>query len=234
MKTRLACLALLISVVQAVPAQDHLVPKANAFVQPDPYLLKVRHIFAQALEEGVILSALVLPSFQDEYAVGLRVEGEAVEAFVLEPSSRIWDTELVRLFENGEIRQYDLEGKKVPPEKSMTLKKLKARTPADYRNIKATRRARPIPGELAVEIRAIWTTTLLDARRPAESSEVVDGVTYHFSAWLQRRREISRRVHSPDPESRTGRLTSLADAMRDYARGKADLSPLTKKLEQAK
>jgi hypothetical protein len=185
-----------------------------------------------------MLRALVMPSFQKEYVVGIRAKNKAVEAFILEPSSSIWDTELVRLRENGEIKELTREGnafKEVPPKKSAALKKLKERTPADYRTIKASRFARPIPGELAGEMTAIWRTMLLDVRHPPEGAfeDVMDGDTYHFSAWIWGRGAISGHAHEPDPESKTGRLASLADALGDYARGKADLTLLKQEVEQA-
>src|SRR5262249_15397027 len=106
--------------------------------------------------------------------------------------------------------------------------------PADYRDIKATRRARPLPRELAEEIKTVWKTMLLDVRYPEESIPGTDGVTYHFSAWFLGRGEISGHVWSPDEESRTGRLAALADALGDYARGKADLSTLKRAREKAR
>ena len=176
---------------------------------------------AQAFDEGVILRCLVLPSFHDEYAVGLHVKRERAEAFVLEPSSWIWNTELVRLRQNGEIKDVTGLGKEmkvIPPEKSEALKKLKEKTPADYRSIKATRRARVLPRDLADEIEVVWKEMLLDVRHPKEPILGNDGVIYHFSARLEWRGEISGHTWSPDPDSRTGRLTSLADALGDYAR----------------
>jgi len=61
MKTSPACLALLIALSRVVLAQDHLVPDASAFVDRDTYLLKVRHIFTRAFDEGIMLRSLVIP-----------------------------------------------------------------------------------------------------------------------------------------------------------------------------
>jgi hypothetical protein len=73
-------------------------------VDPDGYLLKMRHIFPQAFDQKVKLRTLVLASFANEYVVGLQDNEEAVEAFVLEPSSNIWNTQLVEDEEN-EIKE---------------------------------------------------------------------------------------------------------------------------------
>ena len=234
MRTCLACLVLLIALPHSVSAQDHLEPDVDAFVDPDSYLLKIRHIFARAFDEGVILRVLVLPSFRDEYAVGLKQNDNGIEAFVLEPSSMIWNTELIKMYEDGEIVETTRDGEAIPPAKSAELKKLKATTPADYRDIKAARRVRAIPGELSAEIKAIWTEMLLDVRHPKEAINGLDGVEYHFSMWLQGRGDMSGHAWSPRPGSKVEGLTALAEALADFARGKADLSALKKKVEQAK
>jgi hypothetical protein len=232
MRMCLSCLAVLISLSRSVLAQDHLIPDANVFVAQDSYLLKARHVFTQAFDEGVILRSLVLRSFEDEYVVGLQVKGDQIEAFVLEPSSRIWNTELVELYQNGVIIEFTHDGKEKPPEKSDLLRKLKETTPADYRSIKVTRHARPLSRELVEEIRTVWENMLLDVRHPKEPFEGKDGVTYHFSARLKGRGEMSGHVRSPRPESKTGHLRSLADALGDFARGKLDLGELKKTLKR--
>jgi hypothetical protein len=233
MKTCLACLVLLTSLARSSAAQDHLLPNVNAFAEPDGYLLKMRHIFAQAFDGGVILRALVLPSFENEYVVGLQDIRGGVEAFVLEPSFNIWHTQLVEDFED-EIKELTRAGEAIPPETTAQLKKLKGETPADYRTIKATRHACALPREVSEEIRGVWKKMLLDVRHPKEPRDGLDGITYHFSAFFVGWGELSGEAWSPDAESKTGRLVSLAEALGDYARGKVDLNMLTKTLEQAK
>ena len=75
---------------------------------------------------------------------------------------------------------------------------------------------------------------LLDVRHVEKPDDIMDGVTYHFSAWIGVRGEISGHTDSPEEESKTGRLAVLADAMGDYARGKVDWDQLKEKLEQAR
>jgi hypothetical protein len=217
-----------------VRAQEHLIPAADVFENPDDYDLKVRHVFARVFDKGVTLRVLVTPSFVKEYAVGLFVTDEKVEVFVLDPSSQIWNTELIKMYEEGKLMAYTRKGKKIPLEENEAYKRLKKSAPSDYRAIKTTRKARPISKELAEEIKSLWDEMLLKARHPSEPVLGMDGVTYDFSADIKGRGELSGHIWSPEPESKTGRFTKLAETMADYARGKADLRKLMERLKAAR
>ena len=118
------------------------------------------------------------------------------------------------MYEDGEIVETMRDGEAIPPAKSAELKKLKATTPADYRDIKAARRVRAIPGELSAEIKAIWTEMLLDVRHPKEAINGLDGVDVplFYVASGTGRHERPRR--SPRPGSKVEGLTALAEAWR--------------------
>ncbi len=232
MKTSLATLALLLSLAASAPAQDHLVPDADAFADPDSYRLKLRDVFEEAFDEGVILRSLVLPSFTLEYLIGVKLDGEHVEAFVLEPSASVWMSERLDNCQNA-IKYHEEKGEKVPPELIERLKDLKEKA-VDHREIKATRRTQPLPRELAEEIKTIWKTMLLDVRHPKELNDITHGVIYHYSAEITGHGEISGNIYHPKPGSKTGDLTSVALALAEYARGKSDLDALRKKVERAR
>jgi hypothetical protein len=235
MKIGILSLALIGICASSLRAQEHLIPDTNVFTDPDEYKLKMRHIFAQAFEDGVTLRVLVTPSFSTkEHVAGLLQRDKAVEVFVLEPSSSIWDTEILKMYETGEAGSVDGDGKEIPLEQNEAYQKLKKSTPADYRAIKAKRQARPIPKELAGEIKGLWKEMLLNVRHPSEGNDGLDGVTYDFSASVGSRGELSGHIWSPEPESKTGRLTNLADTLADYARGKADLDKLKERLKEAR
>jgi hypothetical protein len=234
MRVWLASLALLMSIPHASLAQEHLEPDANAFVDPDGYLLKARQIFEQAFDEEVALRALVLHSrlIKGEFVFGVHVKDGRAEAFVLEPSSNIWMSENLENCRKA-ITSYKEDGERVPAELLDRLKDLEKEA-VDYRKIKATRRAQPIPQELAQQIKDIWEKMLVDVKHPEKPINGNDGVTYHYSAWVKERGEISGHVWSPKSGSKTGRLTALAEAIGDYARGKVDLDRLKKRVEEAR
>lgn len=233
MKTRHAVLTALLAFAPAASAQDRLVPDADVLTHPDPYLLKVRDVFERAFDEGVTSRAIVLPSFEVEYAVGLRKTKEGVEAFVLKASSSIWDVQLLKEYEEGRLYQLTRDGKKVPFEKSLVYQKLKKSTPSDHRKIKTELRTRSIPRDLAAKIDALWRDMLLSVAHPAQPADGVDGVTYHFSAWVSERGTLSGHVWSPEPDTNTGRLVALTETLAEYASGKADLKKLTEQVEKA-
>jgi hypothetical protein len=233
MRIGMLSLALIAICASSLRAQEHLIPHTDVFTDPDEYKLKMRHIFAQAFDRGVKLRVLVTPSFSKEYVAGLVEKDRTIEVFVLEPSSAIWDTELIRMYESGEIGALAKDGKALPLEKNSSYQELKKSTPADYRAIKAKRQARPVPPDVAGVLKEIWKEMLLNVRHPAEPEDGLDGTTYDFSAWISGRGELSGHTWSPEPESKTGRLTKLADTLSDYARGKADLDTLKERLEEA-
>jgi hypothetical protein len=93
MKTRISAVVLVVVLARPAGAQDNLTPDTSAFADPDPYLLKCRHVFASYFKRDVPLRVVVLGCFAKEYVVGLQFGGAGAQAFVLDPSSSIWDTE---------------------------------------------------------------------------------------------------------------------------------------------
>ena len=223
----------LVTIAFDASAQDHLIPDADVLVDPDSYRLKVRHVFDEAFASGVTVRAVVLPSFKDEYAVGLRITAEGAEAFVLEPSSRIWNSELLGMYEAGKIAELGDDGKTIPLEEIRSYRELKERTPADYRDIKVRRRARPLPKDVASKIESLWGKMLLGVRHPDRPILGKDGVTYHFSAWIRGRGDLSGHVWSPEPGTKPGQLAALSVVLADYSRGDADPKLLSEQLEKA-
>src|SRR5262249_42738872 len=162
--------------------------------------------------------ALVLKSFEKESVVGLRFRKNRVEAFVLEASTSIWDTELLEMYKTGEIgRTSTPDGKEIPLEEDAEYQRLKKQTPADYREIKHVRRARALPKDLAEGIATLWDAMLLDVRHPRKPEGGLDGMTYHFSAFIAGRGILSGQAWSPEQESKIGQLAQLADSLADFA-----------------
>ncbi len=236
MKTHVITVALLVVLAAPANAPDHLNPDTSAFADPDSHLLKCRHVFASAFEHEVTLRALVLPSFTKEYVVGIQVGDAGAEAFVLEPSSSIWDTELLDMYKKGEIGpSLTSDGKEIPLDQDQAYKALKKRAPEDYRAIRAICQARRLPRAVADEIKTLWKAMLLEVRHSEEEDEDgLDGITYHFSAWVPGRGDLSGHIWTPEPESKAGQLARLAEALADFARGAAALQPLVVRLEAAK
>lgn len=234
MHTQHAVLIVLIAIAHSTSAQDHLIPDADGLgVTPRSYGQKAREVFANAFEVGVTSRAIVFPSFEVEYAVGLRKTKEGVEVFVLRASSSIWEVELREMHEDGTLRVLDEDGKPVPLDQNEEYQELKKRTPPDHRKIKVNQRAQPIPADLAAQIDAIWHLMLRNSRQHRHTGVDCDGITYHFSALAPRGRRLSGHVWSPEEDSKTGRLVALTETLADFASGKADLKNLNAEVERA-
>jgi hypothetical protein len=234
MKTQHAVLIVLIAIAHCASAQDHLVPDADGLiVTPRSYGQKAREVFAKAFEAGVTSRAIVFPSFEIEYAVGLRKTKKGVEAFVLRASSSIWEVEFREMHEDGRMRVVDEDGKPVPLDQDEEYQELKKRTPSDHRKIKVDQRARPIPADFAAQIDAIWHVMLRNARQHRHTGFDCDGITYHFSALVPPGRRLSGHVYCPEEDSKTGRLVALTETLADFASGKADLKKLNDQVQRA-
>jgi hypothetical protein len=69
------------------------------------------------------------------------------------------------------------------------------------------------------------------AKNPRAGTE---GTTYHFSAWIEGRGDLSGHVWTPEPESKTGQLVELVEAMAEFVRGTSSLKALTARVDAAK
>ena len=217
--------------VRAALAQEHLTPEPGILAQLDEYEAKIRKVFAGAYTGDVVLRVFILASFNPEEAAGIRKTDKGYTAFAMTPSSTIWDTELVRMQESGQITTFDKDGKQVPPGKNNSFQKLKKKTPADIRKITARIEDAALPTPLAERIARVWQNMLLDAQHPKQPPLGADGTTYHFSMWVQSHGIVSGTVWSPDEGSGTFALTNLASALAQYAKGHLDSEQLAEALK---
>jgi hypothetical protein len=233
MKLGVLGLAAIFSLAQAAPtwAQDHLLPDPGVFGETDAFLVQVRLVFAQAFEEGVLLRAVVIPSFEKEYAVGLRETAKGCEVFLLTPSTQIWNTELIRDYERGELRCY-VNGKPLPLKDDKNYQRLKANNPSDYKDIRVTRQSRPVPKDLADNLRHLWNERLLEVE-DSDELDGQDGETYYFSLSDAGSVPVSGHIWSPKPDSKVGRLVAVVPTLADFASGKADAARLAAQIERA-
>lgn len=212
-------------------AEDHLVPEPGIFGQLDEYELKVRQVFAGAYDPDVLLRVVIIASFRPEEVAGIRKTDKGYEAFAMKPSSTVWNMELVRLYENGQMTTFDRGGQRLPLAKDESFQKLKKETPADVHQITTTTESAPLALALAERIERIWQRMLLDARHVKKPSLGTDGAAYHFSMWIKYHGIVSASVWSPDEHTRMGALVNLSYELADYARDKSDAQKLANLLK---
>lgn len=215
------------------PRADHLVPDEDKM--KDEYGVKLQAVFVEAYKSGVILRALYVSSFVPEYAVGMRPgpkQGE-LELFLLEPSSSVWQTELIRSYETGKTKSLGPDGKPIPLEKDKVYQEIKTRSPSDHRKIKVAVKTRIMPKALADRLKTVWVARLKKVKPEQELWTRTDGPAYHFAATIDGR-QVGGVVGSPEKDMpKMWRLARLVDRMADYTLGSVDVPTLMKALEEA-
>ena len=223
-------LIVLLATAASVTAQDHLEP-GEAFANLGKYPEYVRRVLAGGYSKDVVLRVLLLPSFSPEEVAGIRKRNQEYDAFCITPRTAVWDTYTIKEKESGEIRVFDVNGKRVTPQKNKDLLDLKKRAPSDYQHIKIQRWSTPIPASVAERVIRLWRQMLLDARPGADERVGVDGETYEFAMPLNGRSVLTAEVWSPEKGTRTEALVMVAHALSQFARGSMDTQELIKRLK---
>ena len=233
LKYAIGFLGMLTTVLTASRAQEYLAPEPGLLAECDPYHLKVRTVFAAAQTDEVICSVVILGSFAAEQLVGVRKTDKGCEVFIVTPSSSIWNTELVRMHEAGQITSFDKDGKKLTLDEDASFQSLKKSTPEDFRKISTVVKAVAVDEVLAQRIAAVWERMLLSARHPKQPNQGLDGASYHFSMFVLGRGVISGQVWSPAEKTKTSALVELAYVLSGFATGQADVETLKKSISRA-
>lgn len=105
-------LALALALASAAPAaaQKRLTPSEPPIDLLARHEARVRLVLKEAYEPAVVLRAIVRPSFQVEFAVGLRRGRAGHEIFALRPARQIWDYESIELMKSGRMGSFAVEG----------------------------------------------------------------------------------------------------------------------------
>src|SRR5262249_11556605 len=139
--------------------------------------------------------------------------------FSLRAKSKIGDTELLKIYERGQIFSLDRDGTRTPGVETKEYRELKNRTPADFR-IPVERMQRRLPKQTVEQITDIWKTFLRETRYPQRPREGKDGTNYYFAMRDSVGGTMSGMVWSPDKPSRTDQLVQLAEMLRGYVESK--------------
>jgi hypothetical protein len=138
--------------VQPVVAEDHLNPEDSIYsgivsVAPG-YDRALFASFEDAFREDVVVRAIVEPSFQTEFAVGLKKTGEAYRVFYQEVSEQLWQYSVLDMMKKGEISSSQ-NGKSTTADE---IAKLEKSLPADPKDVKVNRCERGIDPSVGSEI----------------------------------------------------------------------------------
>jgi hypothetical protein len=192
-------------------AADHLTPSTGSPVLAS-YQTTVREALAAAFLPNVRVRVIGEPSFQPEFAVGIRERGGRYWIFALQPRQQLWGYSVLEMANRGEIQWLNRERGAPDP-----MKELRDSLPPTPRDVKIDRCEAPIDADLAGEVIQSWAR-MLDGVRPERSSGFgVDGETYDFS--MERDgRTLTGSTWSPDPATPPGLLVLMVAEMRNYCR----------------
>lgn len=204
---------------QSVVAQTELAPEPGALAEVDRYDLKLREAFSEAYDKDVVLRALLLPSFSPETALFVDENSRVVTLTPKETS--IWSHEHRELVREGSIKITDLNGRRIPPdEESNDVKRI----PEKIGEIGMIKRSRAITPELLKTVCEVWEDALIHSTHAQENDVSLDGVRWHYSAWVRGRGVLSGTVSSPAKGTIPSALNAVLAAMIDYASKEANES----------
>jgi len=201
-------------------AAEHLVPEDNEFTRADlsegaislaPYYTTVVTVLEDAFAPDVRARVIAMPSFTPEYAVGIKVNGDRYTIFHIGLDTQLWHYETLKSLE--EVNPA-LLGDSAAKSLNDTLAELRDNLPADFRDVGTKACEFEIAPAIGGTIMAIWNTMLLQTRYAETGNFGRDGTDYHFSM-VGGGQLLAGKVWEPPPDSKTGRLVSIAETMKN-------------------
>jgi hypothetical protein len=197
----------------AVNGSDLLQPEDANFAD---YRSAEAEVFKEVFADNVVVRAVVEPSFQNEFAVGLTSDNGAYRVFVLEPSAQIWSYTILKMMKDGKITSTDSEGHSTT---SAQIAQLEARLPPNPEDLKVSRCEIAVPDGIGERIVQAWRTML--AKTAVTATMGLDGTIYHF-AMRDSGRVQAGQVWSPSENTNPWRLVLIMQAMKLACRTKSD------------
>lgn len=172
-----------------------------------------------AFDDDVALRALVYPSFQPEYVVGIRNAPAGPVVFRMAPERSLWGYPSMQMIDSGAVVQLTPEGGERKPDD--LLEDMKRAYPADAMDLPMSRCERPIDDALAGRIRAVWEAMIVGARPNPRGDFGLDGTTYSFSMPLAGGAQAEAHTWSPPGGTRSGAMVGISVWMGRYCQADA-------------
>lgn len=175
--------------------QNHLNPELSVFtdvVWLTDYYSRLVEIFSEAYDNNlpmnsILIRAIVTPSFKNEYAIGVRRQGDKYIAFKLTAEDSVW----VKIRELSEKNKLG------------NLQQLKIGVNVSEMELSK---------QLYTSINKSWQKMIMNTKYPQNAMTGLDGISYHFTDSNLR----SGRTWSPEPESQTGYLVKLTELLGQF------------------
>lgn len=191
----------------------------NCLWDPE-YETDVLTVLRDIFSGSVFARAIIMPSFENEYAVGIAEDESGFKIVLIRSKSYIWAYQLIQMYEAERIKVYRWGSTKPDAEAAQKeLEQLRASVPAKVSEVETERCERPVSSALGKRISEVWRTMLERTRYPdkylkrgGEITLGVDGTSYHFSYDGDTGRAAGQ-IWSPDSKSITGQFVKVAESL---------------------
>lgn len=204
----------------------HLVPEDSIYSEKrfeprrrnyDDYEKNVLNVLRDAFAPNIFARAIILPSFQNEYAVAVSKTDDAYKIIHLEADVHVWLFEILEMYKSGEISAVGKDAKQKNEEE---IRELEKELPTSLEDVAVNRCEREIPSDVGRKLYSVWGEMLFRTRYPdkrpisPDGDAIInvrtDGTNYHFSFEYHYLR-LTGKTWSPSPDSVTGQFVHIAE-----------------------
>lgn len=196
-------------------AQDHLEPEHSVYggrAYQDEILigydLDVVRKFEELFTGGFDARAIIMPSFETEYGVGVTRDKDDPKLVGLRSDAKLWYYSI--------LREYDSEKRpksgRFEEKKKEDMRELRASLPPRTEDVNLKRCEMPLSAENQTLLTDLWRAMLYAVRYPPTGIVGVDGVSYHFSGGFDRQ-TLAGQTWSPKEGTRLDRFTRMTEAL---------------------
>lgn len=207
-------------------AADHLKPEDSIYsggsFEPG-YDQAMAASFEDAFADDVLDRVIVQPSFETEFAAGVKEDKGRYRIFYQEVSEQLWQYTVLDLMKKGQITSVGDNGKSTTQD---DIAKLEKSLPPDPKDVKVNRCEYGIDPAFGVKLAGAWADVLLETRYSEKLTLGLDGTIFHFYARRDNQR-MAGQTWSPNSDTKPGMLADIAYGLRDLCKTK-DASHLQK------
>lgn len=215
MLRNLAGFVIAASMASTAYAQDHLEPEDSIYTRWydhdfDRYESIVVSKFEDSFGHGYVARAIVIPSFEPEWAVAIQQQEEKFSLLCLKPETHLWLFEVLKDYEAGRITSRDREGNDTTQK---DIQELRDQLIVPVEEVEVERFELPVGAPTGMQLLRLWKTALRQTQFPDKRRLGLDGVTYHFSGNFDQG-AMAGKIWRPDKDSPMGKLVSIIEHLR--------------------
>ena len=219
----------------AIASEDeHLLPEESVFLHPfyaefSDYHADVVTVFKTLFELEYSARVVVIPSHENEYAIGVSRENNRYEISYLVSGTNIWAFQRLGDYKSGKIKSYKKQDGKRIDTTADSIKSLEEELPESISDVEVEECNFPIDRSLGESLYVLWTEMLFRTRyidhRPYKLDDLHKpkiewhGTTYHYS-FNHSASPMSGQITSPEETSITGRFVTITKMLRDACTSK--------------